>query len=122
MNFRPSFSVRTLLVLVTLAGLYFGSWEATKRLGVVSSGERGEWFYLAPNAFDSSPGPFVISRENYRELPRPTPPGPIALTSQLRVFLQVREYHFWFFGFTAKLPFERELGTVTLPPPRATMW
>jgi hypothetical protein len=31
---RPRFSVQTLLILVTLVGLYFGCWEITKRWGV----------------------------------------------------------------------------------------
>lgn len=31
---RPCFSLRTLAIVVTLACLYFGAWEATKRWGL----------------------------------------------------------------------------------------
>ena len=45
-----------------------------------------------PLPFDSSPAPFIVSRERYYGLPPK--------------YGDYREYHFWFFGYTAKLPFE----------------
>ena len=35
-RWRPKFSVRTLVVMVAVLGLYFGCWEITKRNGVPS--------------------------------------------------------------------------------------
>lgn len=50
---------------------------------------------MTPRAFDSSPLPFVVSRERYYGFPFKSG--------------DYREFHVWFFGYTAKLPFEREI-------------
>ena len=84
-----------LLFLATLVALYLGSWELTKRaaLGQIVPETRKTDLPPHPRAFDSSPAPFVVSRERYYGLPPK--------------YGDYREYHFWFFGYTAKLPFER---------------
>ena len=97
-RWRPQFSIRALIILVTLVGLYFGSWEMTKHWGIgliVPETRRPDVpvTWLLP--FDSAPAPFVVSRERYYGLPRK--PG------------DYREYHIWFFGFTAPLPFETDV-------------
>ena len=111
MNLRPRFSIRTLLVLVTLAGLYFGCWEVTKRWGVEhrswKSDERLDPF---TSPFLSSPVPFVIRRDRYGvaidwdSMDR----GQLEWLSKNVSFVgpPISEYHFWFFGYTAKLPFQ----------------
>ena len=49
---KPRFSLRTLIILVTLVALYFGLWEVTKRFGVKTS--------PAAIAVESSPAPLII--------------------------------------------------------------
>ena len=43
---RPRFSIRTMLALVTLAGVYFGCWEVTKRWGMQDAPELPHWTYV----------------------------------------------------------------------------
>jgi len=93
---RPRFSIRALLLAVTLVALYFAAWEMTKRSGIgLVAPERQIADIPSPRArpFDSCPAPFVVSRERYYGLPPK--------------YGDFREYHFWFFGYTVKLPFER---------------
>ena len=97
-NRRPRFSIRALLLVVTLIALYFGAWEMTKRsgIGLVSpETQKANIPSPRPRPFDSCPAPFVVSRERYYGLPHK--------------FGDFREYHFWFFGYTVKLPFEGEI-------------
>ena len=106
MNLRPRFSIRTLLVLVTLVGVYFGCWEVTKRRGLESAVGSDDDTLTFP--FDSSPGPFVITRMRYRlhGVARVSFPGIGATPFRADAH---REYYGWFFGYVAKLPFEREV-------------
>jgi hypothetical protein len=70
---RPQFSMRTLFLVVTLLGLYFGSWELTKHwgIGLVTQETRKTDPMVAPRPvpFDSSPAPFVVSRERHYGIP-----------------------------------------------------
>ena len=93
----PLFSPRTLVLLVALIGLYFGSWELTKRfaIGQIVPETRKTVLPHQPLQFDSSPAPFVVSRERYYGLPPK--------------YGDYREYHFWLFDYTVKLPFERSI-------------
>ena len=109
-RFRPKFSIRALVILVTLVCCYAACWGPTKSRGVrdvprrafqatigLSSGnadedaELIEYFYRSFNA--SAVVPLVVSID-----------GPLLRYGQP---LQ-RQYFFWFFGYTAKLPFERQ--------------
>lgn len=109
-RWRPRFSVRTLVVVVTLACCYAACWGPTKRQGVrdvprhafqgtigLSSGNADEdaamdeRFY---QSFNASPAlPLVIHIDWDLDVP-PT-----------------RRYYFWFFGYVTKLPYEPELRT-----------
>jgi hypothetical protein len=93
---RPRFSIRTLLILVTIVGLYCGCWEMTKRWGLDDAGDR-QILVGKPadfqGPFHASPGPFVICRDSYD-------------SSTVRAH---REYHVWFFGRTLKLPIQRDV-------------
>jgi len=93
-RWRPRFSVRTLVVMVTLVCVYFGCWEITKRFGVRDIVFHKYVFRKLNNkeevrfaGFLSSPGPFVVSQK---------------WTGNDET------YYFWFFGYIAKLPYERE--------------
>ena len=95
-KWRPHFSIRALLLVVTLIALYFGAWEMTKRSGiglVAPEKQKTDLASARPRPFDLCPAPFVVSRERYYGLPPK--------------YGDFREYHFWFFGYTVKLPFER---------------
>ena len=95
-RWRPQFSMRTLVIVVTLVGLYFGSWELTKHRGIgLVAPETRRMDRVAPLPFDSAPAPFVVSRERYYGIPPKCG--------------DYREYHIWFFGFTAPLPFETDI-------------
>ena len=48
-RWRPRFSIRTLVIVVTLVCAYFGLWEATKRWGCPSV---SDWA--------SSPAPLIV--------------------------------------------------------------
>ena len=90
--------MRTLFIVVTLVGLYFGSWELTKQWGiglVAPETRKTGMITRRPLPFDSSPAPFVVSRERYYGIPPK--------------YGDYREYHLWFFGYTARLPFESEV-------------
>lgn len=115
-RWRPRFSVRTLVIAVTLVCCYAACWEPTKKWGVsdVASVYYWDWHFNidwdTPNLpadpiaeifrewnLASSPLPFVVSNNNYV----------FALPNKPRQ--TVREYYFWFFGYVAKVPYERKL-------------
>jgi hypothetical protein len=95
--FRPRFSVRTLVIFVTLVCVYFGVWEATKRYGVPST----------PKLIDSesemivhagSPMPLVVWQDE-------TENGFISINRSVFVNPR-RRFYLWLFGVRITLPFE----------------
>jgi hypothetical protein len=97
-RWRPQFSIRTLVIAMTLVGLYFGSWELTEHWGiglVAPETRKTDLVTTRTRPFDSAPAPFVVSRERYYGMPPKAG--------------DYREYHIWFFGFTAPLPFETDI-------------
>ena len=109
-RWRPRFSLRTLVVLVTLVCGYFGCWEITKRFGISDIVHRDYVLHglsddeelqvvktLSLEGVVSSPSPFVVSNQTTfnRHFP----------------FTGGRIYYFWFFGYVAELPYEREVPT-----------
>jgi hypothetical protein len=97
-RFRLRFSIRTLIILVTLVCCYAACWGPTKKWGVVDvyhghPPESANYRNAAPVA------PLVVSQYNN-------------LYWERRV---TRSYYFWFFGYTAKLPYEREWELESAP-------
>lgn len=94
---RPRFTLRTLVILVTFVCCYAACWGPTKRRGVhdVERTERSvdELFFEA-----SAKLPLIVGATVAKVGPAPS--------RRIKAF---RRYHFWFFGYVAKLPFEREL-------------
>src|SRR6185436_2058202 len=98
MKWRPRFSLRTLLVLVTLTCIYFAAWEVTKRKGV----ENLAW--NDPFSVDfRSPMPFVVLKSDYDVF------TPIMMTHD-------RIVNVWFFGWTWKTPIRSEVESLIFDP------
>ena len=107
-RWRPRFSVRTLVVLVTLVCCYAACWGPTKKQGVrdVASLPAGR---VARGTVQPI-APLLVFAED-----EPTPDfsrmasGP--WLHQGRYYHDPRRqyFYFWFFGYIAKLPYEREI-------------
>ena len=99
-RFRPRFSIRTLVILVTLVCVYLASWLATTRTGVndVVAHVKAE---SPPPQFrgdmvetiesQSAVLPFVVLVDQWH----PTAENAYNVR---------RRYYFWFLGYVAKLP------------------
>jgi hypothetical protein len=103
---RPRFSLRTLLVVVTLTCVYFAAWEVTKRKGVAAVQRLAVNKDLHPATRGSSPMPFLVRLEP----PQLIGPGPWTVEDVLAEFDGSFTY-FWFFGWTWEIPgrWNREL-------------
>mgnify|MGYP001336794457 CR=1 FL=1 len=112
-RWRLRFSVRTLVIVVTLLCCYLGAWEATKTWGIPA---------IQVSAYQASqltsPCPFVIvdPEDSFKTIAA-------SLSDNWDAAGEDREVYFWFFGYVAKLPYERVLEmipTVPLDSPRGT--
>jgi hypothetical protein len=114
----PRFSLRTLAIVVTLVCCYAACWGPTKTRGV-SDVVR----HVDPERAKRMSGARVIISPNGTRL-RPVSPSWISptwgtsatfgesATMPLLVginFNATRHYYFWFFGYVAKLPYERNI-------------
>jgi len=103
-RWRPRISVRTLAVVVTLVCAYFGCWEITKRHGVAAIAYEYELTgnivaHWGPTGIfhTSAAAPLIVRQdENFSEH-------------------LSRRYYFWFFGYVAKLPYERKVKVLLVP-------
>ena len=104
-RWRPRWSIRILLIAITLICAYLACWGPTKKQGVDDVADQfpdwiiDDWI----NDIDVV-APLVVSAEG-TSLPWQQPSK------------HYRHYYFWFFGYVAKLPYERELPP---PPPDLT--
>ena len=98
-RWRPRFSVRTLVIFVTLVCAYFGAWEATKKWGCKKVDRLpiqwvgGETSYA--DFSQRSPAPFIVCGDE---------PFTKGWSSGYRT-----TYYLWLFGPKIKLPFKTEL-------------
>ena len=97
-RFRPTFSVRTLAIFVTLACAYFGAWEATKKYGQPRLSETlvNRMASFSGSFFMRTPAPFLIAADEHD-------PAVSRLYGN-KVEPYVRRYYFWFFGLIVQLP------------------
>jgi hypothetical protein len=110
-QWRPRFSVRTLVIVVTLVCCYAACWGPTKTQGVQDvlhriSGVSREHYIVAVTTKTRS-GNNICYGDATARLPLLTEVLVIEYTTVEDVF--TRRYYFWFFGYVAKLPFEREI-------------
>ena len=122
-RWRPRFSVRTLAIVVTLVCCYAACWGPTKRQGVEDVRQ-----LLTSNDFYSDIGdPHLLTSSFHCKFGDPCPVLPLLVivdpegTGGMDVFsigsyteierrkYFKRHYFFWFFGYVAKLPYEREV-------------
>jgi hypothetical protein len=93
-RWRPRFSVRTLAIIVTLVCCYVACWGPTTRNG---------------------PRDIIVRQQLARDniiIASARPVAPLlvgAIRYDLEVDAGAKCYYFWFFGYVAKLPYEREL-------------
>ena len=106
---RPQFSLRTLLVLVTLTCAYFAAWEVTKRYGVRTLEAE------VTNFGASSPMPFVvrITTERQSEILR-AKNGSQTITGNV---VSTRKLFVWVFGWNVQTPIEWETREVSSDMP-----
>ena len=103
-RWRPRFSVRTLVIIITLVCCYAACWGPTETRGV---DDVINWIYrdIHFNIDDRNPGdPRFLATFNRAWSPAPflvTIKGPAARGVPIR-----RYYFFWFFGHVSELPFE----------------
>jgi hypothetical protein len=103
-RWRPSFSVRTLVIVVTLVCCYAACWGPTKRRGVedvqrhvVEQSYSGRDVMINRTVLY----PLILQTEE---------PGIVATMGGIfSTEPYTRCYYFWFFGYVAKLPWETEL-------------
>ena len=96
-RWRPRFSLRTLVILITLVCCYAACWGPTKRQGV-----RDVKSISGPFPAEAL-APLIIAAETYEEV------SIIKRHPSVIGGARLQRHYFWFFGFVAKLPYEREL-------------
>ena len=98
-RFRLRFSIRTLAIVVTLVCCYAACWGPTKTRGVEDVN------LVVPHNDFFSPSRLA----SYLCAPRAI--APLVVTARANDNLSVDLYYFWFFGYVAKLPYEREVDS-----------
>ena len=101
-RWRPRLSVRILLIVITLSCVYLACWGATKNQGVEDVTKHFSGDY--PPLDGSANLPLIVEIDVWDFDPNDD--------DGLR---KLRRYYFWFFGYVAKLPYERELHDDFLP-------
>jgi len=92
-RWRPRFSVRTLVVLVTLLCCYAACWGSTKTRGRAQV-EKATKLWVEDS---SAVAPLIVAIDGVKFVGRVETRGH-------------RHYYFWFFGYVAKLPYERQIA------------
>ncbi len=103
-RWRARFSLRTLVVLVTLVCCYAACWGPTKTRGVVDVASHvNSPYMMGVMPFYSAEviSPFLVSTVELG----PDPTGTYIMPRH-------RRYYFWFFGYVAKLPYERDVPLI----------
>ena len=90
-HWRPRWSVRILLIVITLICAYLACWGPTKKQGPQHVLDLGATPVMTATAF----APLLVAAAE---------PGTSGYSSHTH-----HCYYFWFFGYVAKLPYEREI-------------
>ncbi len=92
------------MILVTLACVYFGLWEATRRKGVEDVNECFEWRHEYSGS-DGISYPVFFPGGWWNV----SATAPLIVSIDVHPYPTRRHYYFWFFGYVAKLPYERDV-------------
>ena len=116
-RWRPRFSVRTLVILVTLVCCYAACWGPTRTQGVTDVRTHIYGPPFPPDVHTNIDG-FPLPSPLYFNRPygTGTPHVPLVIGWEERGRATRswgskghRQYYFWFFGYVVKLPYERDL-------------
>jgi hypothetical protein len=116
-RWRSRFSVRTLLILMTLVCAYLACWGPTKKLGgeeVRSVIDKDGFKVMTADAIAPL---FVRTDESLLFVDGSSSfaafDGSSSTIASANVIVSgpmMRRYHFWFFGYVAKLPYEQQIA------------
>ncbi len=95
-RWRARFSIRTLVIVVTLVCLYAACWGPTKTRGV-------------KDVIASETRSGTIVHDTSLVIPLVVPIHWEGGTPSRPKWVEHWDYYYWFFGYTAKLPYKREL-------------
>ena len=102
-RWRPRFSLRTLVILVTLVCCYAACWVPTRDDGIPEV-EKLVGESLAWSGMDTSMvAPLIIAVDGIQMAQI------VSTNSHVLLGGERRRYYFWFFGYVAKLPYERDM-------------
>ncbi len=110
-RWRPRFSVRTLVVLVTLVCLYAACWGPTKTRGVADvarhvNGAEEEGLSTVEEKYAAA---IRMLSKGGGWRPSATLPLVVGINETRPPFVNTnRAYYFWFFGYVVLLPQERD--------------
>jgi hypothetical protein len=107
---RPKFTLKALVALVTLMCAYLACWGPTQGRGIVDVARR----------IVSELPPLGWVRQDFVDTLDAASPMPL-IVSVNRGDYSCREYYVWFFGFTARLPYSRSLPPAPFPPDEEMM-
>jgi hypothetical protein len=120
---RLQISLRSLLLLVGLAAVYLGCWDATKRFGTDRDkvrgggqfgyevkGPDGTWYVVLgkPPPDKWSPAPFVVFEDIG---------GTVQILANGYREMLTRRYYIWIFGIRFRLPYESRVASFTAVTP-----
>jgi hypothetical protein len=104
-RWRPRFSVRTVVIVVTLVCCYAACWGPTKTRGIKDVTDVVEAAGDDPKRFVDDAtivAPFLLRVDDITTVFLLCGAGPYP----------TRRYYFWFFGYVGELPYERELWSM----------
>ncbi len=107
-RWRPRFSLRTLVILLTLVCVYLSCWMPTSTRGVDDVAMQLTIALLAEYGSPEDPVEVIQRMADFRQTSSKVP-FVVGVNVNDGLMSNHREYYFWFFGYVAKLPYERDL-------------
>ncbi len=119
-RWRPRFSLRTLVIVVTLVCCYAACWGPTKTRGIEDVREYvGKRHREHMRLTHRVPGSGTMQFRYFQTSgywPNESVSAPLIVGVNEWSDPRQRKYYFWLFGYVVKLPYERELSRRTFGP------